>query len=204
MLKLEVFDTADGATQMPYLDSKSAEKLRDAAYEQGYGAGWQDALDQMRDEDALRRAATFEALQALTFTYAEARSMAESQLAAIIGAFLARVVPETCVLSLPGRVAQEVRTLLARDHSAPLQVLCAPDAVPLLGAVLADLPKSAMVALVPEPSFSAAQVMVQGQAQTRSVDLSAMTAALQQALGAPPSAASTNTGSIPLWGAQHG
>lgn len=184
MLRLEVFETPDAPATAAYLDPRSAEKLRDTAYEQGYGAGWQDALDQMRDEDALRRAATFEAVQALSFTYAEARAMVDSQLATVIADLLAQIVPDACALSLPARVAQELRVLLARDASAPLQVLCAPDSVPLLSPLLADLPAGARVALVAEPSFTAAQVSVQGQGQRRCIDLSSVTETLRAALSA--------------------
>lgn len=203
MLKLEIFETHHAGDLALHLDAETAEKLRDAAYEQGYSAGWQDALNQMRDEDAQRRVATFDAFQALTFTYAEARAMAEAQFASIVADFLRRIVPETCVHSLPGRVAQEVRVLLARDMTAPLQVLCAPDSVQLLSPVLADLPGHAMVSLVPEQSYNAAQVTVQGCGQVRSVDLSAVIADLQQALEPQPTLNSTPN-SRPLRGAHHG
>lgn len=185
MLKLEVFETPDTTDAVPYLDARSAEKLRDAAYEQGYGAGWQDALDQMRDEDALRRAATFEALQAISFTYAEARAMTEHQLATTLDALLAKILPEVCLLSLPGRVAQELQVLLARDATASIQVLCAPQSVPMIAPLLEQLPAGAQVKLVDEPSFAAAQVVLAGQGQQRDIDLSSIAALVQSAMAAP-------------------
>jgi flagellar assembly protein FliH len=204
MLKLEVFETSQTADPSAYLDPVSAKKMHDLAFEQGYGAGWQDALDQMRDEDALRRAATFEALQALSFTYAEARKMAEAQLSGIVHDLLAKILPEVCALSLPGRVAQELKLLLARDLTAPLQILCAPDCVALLGAVLDDLPPGARVTLLEEPSYSAAQVSIQGQGQRRLLDLASVSDTLRGALSAELKPGPAQVRALSEHGERHG
>jgi hypothetical protein len=204
MLKLEVFETLGANDTVAYLDPHSAAKLRESAFEQGYGAGWQDALDQMRGEDALRRAATFEAVQALTFTFAEARAMCEGQLADIVTDLVTKILPEMCAVSLSGRVSQELRLLLARDRTAPLQILCAPDSIALLAPVLTDLPDGACVTLVPEPSYSAAQVSLQGQGQRRHVDLSSVADSLRAALVTPSRPIATPAASLPYRGAQHG
>ena len=188
MLRLEVFETPEQGDPAAYLDPASATKLRDTAYEQGYGAGWQDALDQMRDEDALRRAATFEAVQALAFSFAEARAMAEAQLVALTEALLARLVPEACALAVPGRVAQELRNMLARDATAQVQILCAPESVALLQPVLSDLPPRTPVVLVAEPSFAPAQVSLRGQDQMRQIDLGGLSDLLRAAFAQPAQA----------------
>ena len=197
MLRLEVFETPEQVDDAAYLDPKSAEAMRDAAFEQGYGAGWQDALAQMRDEDALRRAATFDAVQALSFTFAEAREMAEAQLVALTEALLASLVPQACALSVPGRVAQELRHMLARDADAQVQVLCAPDSVALLQPVLDDLPPSAPVTLVAEPSFAAEQVVLRGHAQQRRIDLAALADLLRAAFTATTATATPATPATP-------
>ncbi len=202
MLKLEVFETHSSTDAPSYLDARSAEKLRDAAYEQGYAAGWQDALDQMRNDDALARAATLDALQSISFTYAEARAMSDSQLGELVTDLLTKIVPDACLLSLPGRVAQELRVLLARDATASVQVRCAPQSVAVLAPILTELPAGAQVTLTEEPSFSAAQVVLQGQDQQREIDLSSVAALLQAGLANAGHAATQK--SLLLRGAQHG
>jgi hypothetical protein len=184
MVKLEVFDNPEAADRIVYLDPDSVETLRNAAYEMGYAAGWQDGTHAARTEDSTCRTALAEALQTLTFTYAEARRMAEAQLAEIVAAIVQRVVPSICAASLPARVGQELQLMLARDGHAPLVILCAPGTGRILGDILAQLPKDSPVALVEEPTLASAQVLLRGQDQTREIDMSGIIEMVQAAVAA--------------------
>jgi flagellar biosynthesis/type III secretory pathway protein FliH len=182
MVKLEIFDTPEAAERMVYLDPDSVETLRHAAYDLGYSAGWQDGTQAARTQDSACRTAIAEALQAVTFTYAEARVMAEAQLAEIVAAIIQHLVPPLCAAALPGRVVQELHLMLARDGSAPLQLLCAPGTQSILEEILVHLPKDSSVVLVEEPTLAPAQVLLRGQDQLREIDLSGIIGIAQEAM----------------------
>jgi flagellar assembly protein FliH len=73
-LKLEVFE-ADPAAGMDAASptALAMEEARIAAFEQGYSAGWEDAVAAQSDDQTRIRADLSRHLQALSFTYQEAR-----------------------------------------------------------------------------------------------------------------------------------
>lgn len=173
MLKLEVFETIPEEPGSAVVDSKQAEKLREAAFEQGYAAGWQDALEYMRNEDAMRRIAAEEALQRLSFTYAEAHACLQGSFLALTDAMLARMLPEAMRLSLPGCLRAELEALVAQNTVLPLRLTCAPGACATLEPILESV-QGLSVELVPEPSFTEAQVALTLGAQERRIDLDSL------------------------------
>jgi flagellar biosynthesis/type III secretory pathway protein FliH len=179
MLKLEVFETAPDESETVVLDAKQAEKLRETAFEQGYAAGWQDALEYMRNEDAMRRIAAEEALQRISFTYTEAHAGLQGSFLALTEAMLARVLPEAVRLALPACLRDELVELVAQNTLLPVRLRCAPDACATLEPVLASLP-DLPVELVPEPSFTDAQVALTLGAQERMIDLDGLLARMRE------------------------
>lgn len=170
MLKLEIFETAaiDDATVV--FDAQQAEKLRETAYEQGYAAGWQDALEHMRNEDALRQIATEEALQAVSFSYHEAHGALQQAFMELVRAMLDTVLPEAVRMSVHDHLDAELRALVAQNTLTPIRIRCAPASVDTLTAIVAAVP-SVQIELLAEPSFTESQVALSLDAQERVIDL---------------------------------
>ncbi len=177
LLKLEVFETAGIGDAQTVFDPRQAEKLRETAFEQGYAAGWQDALEHMRNEDALRRIAAEEALQAVSFGYHEAHAALQAQFLALMQAILAQLMPETVRHALPSCLEQELAALVRQNTRLPVEILCAPEARSTLEPIIAQV-AGLQVDLIPEPSFSEAQVALRLGAQERRIDLDGVLAAL--------------------------
>lgn len=173
MLKLEVFETAAPDDDRTVFDAHQAEKLRETAYEQGYAAGWQDALEHMRNEDALRRIAAEDALQSISFGYHEAHAALQKQLIAFTEALLTKLMPNVARDALPLRLAAELETVIAQNITLPLRIACAPDAVATLQPIV-ESASSVDITLVPEPSFSHAQVALSFGTQERQIDFDRM------------------------------
>lgn len=171
MLKLEVFELDGRAADTGYLDRRSAENLRNQGYEEGYAAGWQDSAVHAADTSASQLASAVDALQRLSFTYAEARLLAEQQLTQLIETLLRRLVPAALELALPSRVAHELGVLLARDPQARLVLRCAPATVAILTPILESMPPNAQIVFEEEPAFAPAQVIISGHDQKRWIDL---------------------------------
>jgi len=170
MLKLEIFETASTDDAESVFDARQAEKLRETAFEQGYAAGWQDALEHMRNEDALRRIASEEALHTISFSYNEAHAALQSSFLDLVQAMLDRVIPQTIPMALPMCLQAELTRLVAENTRLPVRISCAPAACAGLEQIVAGVP-GLDIAIVPEPSFSDAQAALSVGAQERIIDL---------------------------------
>lgn len=169
-LKLEVFETVQQDQQAILLDPFRAEQMREAAFEQGYAAGWQDALEQLRNEDALRQIAAQEAVQAIGFSYSEAHQALAGSFLELLQAILDRVMPEAARLSVQLFLGAELDALFAKHTRPAVQIFCAPRALVALKQVVAAS-SPAEIELVAEPSFSEAQVSLRIGDQERVINL---------------------------------
>ncbi|WP_296474630.1 hypothetical protein [Roseinatronobacter sp.] len=173
LLNLEVFDLGQMDAQGPLLDRFQAEKLREQAYEQGYAAGWQDALEHMRNEDELRNIAAQEALQAICFSYNEAHQALVGSFLALTHAMLEKLLPEAAHLALPAFLSAELASVVAQNTHAEIQLVCAPCARDRLAEVVASCTQI-KIELIEEPSFSESQLSLRLDSQEREIDLSGL------------------------------
>lgn len=184
VLRLESFDS-DPVTQDDVLVTPhEVEKLRTRAFEEGYGAGWADALEQMRNEDSLRCSAAEEALQAISFSYHEACASLEASFVDLAAQIICVILPDLGRAALPRHLERELRALAAKNFGQRLELFCAPGVKHVLAeraAAVAELE----VALHEEPSFSEAQVMLRCDQTTRMIDLDAIVSALKAGVDAP-------------------
>lgn len=185
MLKLESFDADSAVPAGPHLAVEDAESLRSSAFEDGYGAGWTDALEQMRGEDALRRAASDEALQAVAFGFHEARDGLESCFMDLASQFLLRLLPKLRSAALRQHLEVELQALATRHFSNRLEILCAPDCVTTIAEQVRALPQLD-IALVEEPSFTDAQLLIRVDQTERVIDIDHVISTLDTALNEIP------------------
>lgn len=190
LLKLEVFETAPLEDADARIDAHQAVKLREAAFEEGYAAGWQDALEHMRNEDSLRRLAAEEALQQISFSYAEAHHALSGAFLGLTGAILSKVLPQATAIALPERVAAELADLVTQHTHCAIRIACAPAVKPMLEPLAAACP-DVQITFHPEPSFSDAQVALRMDMQEREIDFDALLDALRTVLEQQSKAATT-------------
>lgn len=184
LLNLESFDGDRLSDASTALTPQQAEALRARAYEEGYRAGWADALEQQRTDEAARRAAAEEALQAVAFSFHEARDGLESCVVDMAAQMIDRLLPDLLPAAMPHVLDRELRSLAARHLNGRLDLLCAPSVCQGLRDLAARVP-GLEVTLVPEPSFSEAQVQLRIDQTTRMIDLDAVLAVLRGALSDP-------------------
>lgn len=182
-LRLEIFETVQLSSEECVYDAHQAEQLRETAYEQGYGAGWQDALSHMRNEDVLRATAAQEALQALAFGYHEARSALQDDYLRLLANMFDALLPDISGQLLTERVRTEVDALLAQGVPDRLTVHCAAAMRPALEKLFASQP-TLKVDLKPVLDCPDAQIMLSISAQERVVDFSGFSNALRDAIDA--------------------
>lgn len=180
-LKLEVFDTDAREDGTCFLDAAELERMRLAAYDEGFAAGWQDALSEAEAADTARRAAAEEALRALHFTHAEARAHALAAVLPLVRAMAGTVLPAMARATLGATVAEAVATLAAGTMETPVEVegnaaTCA--AIAPLIAAMAEFD----LRLTEEPSLADGQVIARLDPAATRIDIDAAVTAVQQAV----------------------
>ncbi len=181
MLKLEIFETASITDEDSVFDVQQAEKLRETAYEQGYAAGWQDALEHMRNEDAMRKIASEDALQSISFTYNEAHAALEGAFIALLETLISKILPEMTSLAVEKAFEAEIAKLISDNTRLPVRIMCAPASLETLESLVSNVP-GLEIKLVPEESFSEAQVSLTLGAQERVLDFDTMLTRLKEIL----------------------
>lgn len=183
-LVLESFDTELRAA-MRGTDAGPAlsEEARLAAFEAGYKAGWDDAAAAEADDQTRIRADLARNLQALSFTYHEARGAVLKSLAPLLQEIVARVLPALARDTLAETVAERLRPLADAAAEAPIEIRCSPANRDTLAAVIdgrSDLP----VRLSPEPTLGDGQVYLTFATHEEEIDLDGAIAAIAAAVSA--------------------
>jgi len=128
-LRLEVFTaekTQDGATFVT--DLNALEEARLASYEQGYTAGWEDAVAAQNAEKSQMAAHLAHNLQSLSFTYHEARVHILRALEPLLTEMIAQVLPEIAKGALTVTIQDALMPLAETAADSPIKILFNPAA----------------------------------------------------------------------------
>lgn len=104
----------------------AGEEVRLAAYETGYKAGWDDAVEAETTAQGRIRADLARNLQEMSFTYHEARTAVLKQIEPLMQGIVSRVLPELARDTLGQTVADRLRPLARNAAEAPVRMLCNP------------------------------------------------------------------------------
>lgn len=172
-LRLEVFETdTQSATDPIVTDQEALEEARLAAYEQGYGAGWEDASSAQSDDQARMRADLAHNLQGLGFTFHEARVHVLRAMEPLLTDMVARVLPQAARAALAPLIVETLLPLAAAAAEAPVLLVFNPAAREAIEAVV-DQHAGLPMLLSEEPTLGEGQVYLRlGEVETR-IDLDA-------------------------------
>ncbi len=171
-LRLEVFETPDeGPRSFLTLDGEELEDSRLAAFEQGYRAGWDDAVAAQADESAGLRQAIAQSLRSLSLDLATARAQAAAAFRPLCEAMTAQLLPAIARASLPAQIAEALGPYAELALDAPIDLALHPDAVPHAEAALIDNGIELPVRIVPDAALGLGQAILRaGPSETR-IDL---------------------------------
>ena len=114
-IKLEVFRTSENPADAPLVvTGAELEEMRLAAYDKGFGAGWEDAMAAAKAEGAQISSELAHSLQNLSFTYHEARSHVLRGIRPVLAAMTEKLLPELAQAALAPMLLEAVMPLL--DH----------------------------------------------------------------------------------------
>jgi flagellar biosynthesis/type III secretory pathway protein FliH len=184
---LEVLDAAlprglpADATVVLAADALEDAKL--AAFEKGYQAGWDDATAAQQEDDARLRRQVEQNLQALSFTFHEAKAHVLRGLGPLIEQMCARILPETARAALGGLVAEALAPLAAEAAERPITIRVHPSARRTVALTLAS-----MVAppheIVEDGTLAPGEVLLGFDGGERRIDIDAATVAIRRAVTA--------------------
>lgn len=184
-LRLEVFDLApasDGSLQ-PLVEATVVEEAKVASFEQGYSAGWEDAVAAQNGDQNRIRADLARNLQSLAFTFQDARSHVLQSIRPLILEMVERLLPEVAREALAPTVLDALTPMAEELADAPLTLVLNP----AVRGEVEDLVTRATglpMVIEEEPSLPEGQVYIRfGPSETK-VDLSQVTADIAAAVRA--------------------
>lgn len=175
-LRLEVFDTApapDGSMQ-PLVEAMAVEEAKVASFEQGYSAGWDDAVAAQQGDQTRIRADLARNLQSLSFTFQDARSHVLQAVKPLILEMINRLLPEVAREALAPTVLEAVMPIAEDLADAPLTLVLNP----AVRAQVEDLVTQATglpMMIEEEPTMPDGQVYIRFGTSETKVDLAQVT-----------------------------
>jgi flagellar assembly protein FliH len=178
----ESFDVADArASADVQADAVAAEAERLSAFERGYKAGWDDSANTLSAERKAISADFAANLGDLAFTYHEARGHVLRQLEELVTTTFARILPDFARHVLPHVVWAQIAEIAAKASGAPVTLLVAPGARPILAEILPTDPGFPL-SVVEEPTLTDGQVFIRSQKGEVAVDQAAALAEIETAV----------------------
>ncbi|SPH23428.1 hypothetical protein DEA8626_02491 [Defluviimonas aquaemixtae] len=180
-VQLEVFELTDLTDERVELGQAELEECRLAAYEQGYTAGWDDAVAAQDQEVAKLRADLGRNLQDLSFTYHEAHSHVLRTLEPLLKDMVSKVLPAIAHESLAPVVLEHLRPMAKDLAGRPVALVANPANRELLErTVIADA--KFPVAFREEPSLGDGQVYLRLGDEESRIDLDGVIKAIADAV----------------------
>lgn len=182
-LRLEEFHTLDSqsAALPEAVEDTQDEEAKLAAYEQGYGAGWEDASAAIADDDTHIRTELANHLQSLSFTYHEARIHILSALEPLLVEMTQKLLPEIARKSIAPLILETMMPLAETLADAPVTVLVHPHSKSMIETFLAEA-NAPPFSLKEEDSLSRGEVHLRlGDTETQ-VDLDKVIHTIRAAL----------------------
>lgn len=180
-LQLEVFETGAEPSDTLLVEASRIEDMRLDSFEQGYKAGWDDCVAANAAEQSRIGADLARHLQALSFTYHEARGTLLRGLGPLMSDIAAKLLPAIAAQSLAPLIAERLAPALEAAADVPVQILVSPDAEAPVAAAIAGQ-EALPLMLSADPALGAGQAVLRfGEAEER-IDLDATVAAISAAL----------------------
>ena len=183
VLQLETFDLPGPAGWLPEAAEAEIEELRLAAYEQGYAAGWDDAVSAQNAEVALLRADLGRNLGEMSLAYHDARRHVLGTLEPLLHEMVTKVLPAIAHQTLGQIILEQLRPAAETMSSAPITVTVAPanrEAVEKLLTVQTGLP----ITVREEPMLGEGQAFLKLATSEIRVDLGEVITTIAAAVAA--------------------
>lgn len=130
-----------------------AEETKLVAFEQGYSAGWEDAIAAQSENTRVATQEFAKTISDISFTYHEAVAHVQKELIPVLDAILTQIVPQTLDASFIGLVIEKLNDIALERAEVPVLVTCSPYRRVLLEQTLSGI-AGVKVRLMTDPAFA--------------------------------------------------
>ncbi|MBO9399543.1 hypothetical protein [Shimia sp. R9_3] len=153
------------------------------SFEQGYKAGWDDAINAKSEEHANMSAELERKLQDLSFTYHEAREAIVADMAPTIEKAIMTVLPELARQAIGALAVEQLNEIVRECSETPVVLSAAPDAFQPVIDVMPETPQFP-VEVVRDESLGEGQIRFEFAERERLLDMSEVLDTVAEALKA--------------------
>lgn len=165
------------------MPSEKLEEHRASAFEEGYSAGWDDAITAQADDQTQISADLSQSLQDIGFTYQEALVQLTVSLEPLFQSLIDTVLPEILEKSFAGNIVQQLNDM-AREQATQSALLVVPSGAGRSLKPLLDREFPFSLQLVEEASLPPGQACLRIGNDEREVDCDGLIAKVSEAVGA--------------------
>ncbi len=170
-----------GAKEEMSSDGIEDQKLQ--SFEEGYQAGWDDAVKAQADEKMKISAEFGQNLQDMSFTYQEALSKLTLSIEPVMAQIVDKLLPALARQALGAHVIEQLCEMLKDCAGQPIEIVVAPASVETIKE-LGEKSLTDTFEVVEEASLGAGQAFVRVGATERSIDLDSVISGVSDALSA--------------------
>ena len=183
VLRLGIFENeeADSPAGTVVLDAAALEEARLASYDSGYAAGWEDATAAQSGDQSRIKAELARNLQALSFTYQEARSHVLRALEPLLTETMGKLLPQIAKVSLGSIVLDALMPMAETMADTPVAMVLNPASRPAVEALIAEATGLPIV-IEEEATLGEGQVYLRLGGSETCVDLDRATSEIMTAL----------------------
>ncbi|WP_170561985.1 ABC transporter ATP-binding protein [Ruegeria atlantica] len=180
---LEDFTLQASGGQLHVLDEGALEEQRLASFEQGYSAGWEDAIHAQEQSRGQVSAELAKSLEDMSFTYHEAITRMALSLEPMFQSLTKVVLPEMLDRGFAFSLIEQLVDMARAQIGQPMQIFVPVGSAPEVeGLIPAELSSPAEV--IEDPSLEAGKARLKVGISQREVDCSGLLAAVDQAFQA--------------------
>ncbi|KPP83572.1 MAG: flagellar assembly protein FliH [Rhodobacteraceae bacterium HLUCCO07] len=179
---LESFDTrAQAAAPVVSITEADLEESKLKAFEEGYRAGWDDAIKSQSDDKTRISQDFAQNLQQISFAYHEAQAEILRSLKPVLEQVVGVLLPEIASSRFGSRLLSELMTLTEASAQHEVEIVVCPENRPALEAMLARCNISSFK-LSAEESLGAGQAYIRLGEIERHIDLDAAVSEIRTAV----------------------
>ncbi len=180
---LEDFSVHTGAGVVHCLDDAALEEQRLAAFEQGYGAGWEDAISAQEQSQGQVSAELAGSFADMSFTYHEALTRMSLSLEPMFESLVQTVLPDLMDRGFAARLTEQLRDMALEQMGQPMILSVAQGLSEQVKSVIpTDL--SPPPQIVEDPDLSQGQAVLQVGVSRREMDCDALLQSIAEAFDA--------------------
>ncbi|PZQ97619.1 MAG: flagellar biosynthesis protein [Cereibacter sphaeroides] len=166
-LKLETFQLTEPGHAKSQSETADTDEARLASYEQGYAAGWEDCASSQEEDHRKLTAELGRNLQALSFTYHEARAHILRSVGPLVQEITLSLLPVAAKAALAPKVLESLLPQIEATVDVPVLLVVNPAAATAVAALVQDQ-SGLNITIREEPSIGEGQVYLRfGETETR-------------------------------------